>query len=277
MKRVGFMPSDLRGQVGNGEPDGPTVTTIPINRHVVLHYNKGTVVYRSTFIRTAKATIFATNVEIDRVVIHLVSFDREASKAQGPVRTYLADRVIEAIDAETGEILNLKRVLVAAGLPERVVSIGLDRKVSRLRTVEHGLSFCGPNGGLPGWHFHVDAAFKGALDLVGSVNSVRARLNPDHMYSQGVPPAYAFGRGDILYDHPGAKLTSWSNTLRSAKRLIEVADARPDIPTIQGTVTPGEVQFREFRIRNENLEMVRVNRTTQCGFVDLLKYGESSD
>jgi hypothetical protein len=205
--------------------------------------------------------------------IHLVAFCHE----RGAMRQFRLDGVRGCWDAETGEVIDLQAYIRALKLTPKPAK---SRARRRRRTEDLGDGF--DHHGCPrGWVFNVIPAFRAALDIrrterVDRERTKRARaVDPKaaaimrRVWTRGVPPALAFERGHVIYDHNGTAAEGGPSWLRGVRRIVQVREAQPDVPGIGG----GWVKFELWPVEANKLGESSLHLCWQAEFVAFLRSG----
>lgn len=161
-----------------------------------------------------------------------------------------------------------------------------------------------------GWRFGVPEAFRACLDISLDLRADKAAnealaaslgRKPDAserivrpVWTQGSPPAYAFGRGNMLHEPAHAHTLPWAEALPILSRSIVVLDARADDEAAPETVDDpcdqanddackcdrdggaargGWVEFELYHYDNGQIRHKENRRMSQAGFVQLLQFG----
>jgi hypothetical protein len=205
--------------------------------------------------------------------IYLVAFCHE----RGARRQFRLDGVRGCWDAETGEVIDLQAYIRTLKLSAKPAKSGVRR---RRQTEDLGDGF--DRRGCPqGWVFDVLPAFRTALDIrrterVDRERTKRARaVDPKApkimrwVLTRGVPPALAFERGHIIYDRNGTPAEGGRSWLRGVRRVVQVREAKPDVPGTGG----GWVVFELWLVEANELGESSRHRCSQADFAAFLRSG----
>lgn len=132
----------------------------------------------------------------------------------------------------------------------------------------------GPPGGegdIVGWAVGVPWAFRGALDIAFTERKVDGRTVAE--WTRGVPPARAFGTGDIFYLPGEARRPVWENALKILRMAIQVVEATPDTP-LDGGIDEGTVIFDCSIYKSGAVAETLRGKCTQAQFEEILACGE---
>jgi hypothetical protein len=186
-----------------------------------------------------------------------------------------------AYDHAKDELVDLLALGYASGGPP-----GRRRAKSR-RSEQLKVEF-GPDGRAVGWAFDVSEAFRPALDIAYSqlVDRERTRqarvANPKApavqrmAWTRGVPPLFAFERGQVFHEPHGVRGTErapggprWGEALGFLRRTVQVRDAVPDAAPGK----PGWVSFEVWTVADNQLGEGAVHRRSQAAFGEFLRTG----
>jgi hypothetical protein len=247
-----------KDRVGYGED-------VPLQASLLLHYAaaRGPARWRRAVVHAARVL----DVHPARILLNVHEIDA------GGTRHFRADRVLEAADLETGEIVDLGETLVRAGLSSEIVHEAVVVRDKGIRTIEHGLDFSGPGEGLNGWKFHVPPVFRPALDLkyleYGEVGGER----DVGFWTQGWPALYDFHAGDAFYDSAAGRTQPWGEALRHVSQVLTVLAAEPDRIQRDG-LRSGGVSIELWSVWGGKLRDREIVETDQRGLVRMLRTGE---
>lgn len=178
----------------------------------------------------------------------------------------------------------------------------------RNRTEQLGIEF--ENGIAKDWAFGVPESFRPALDIAYMQRAdkeanaaLKAELGRSldaaertwkMVWTQGDPPAYAFGEGDIFYDPAGVRAMEWADALPILRRTVQIIHASPDPDALphktsdedgdqpeatEEPETPGTgggsgwVKYRVFYYEAGEIVRQEVEDLRQRDFAELLRTG----
>jgi len=142
------------------------------------------------------------------------------------------------------------------------------------------LSVTFSEGYVEGWTIRVLEAFKEALDIRLTELIRSDPENPKSKqtilaWTEGLPPCYAFGPGDIFYDTRAAYELPWGEALSRLGFAIQIQEASPD-DFGEGRKQPGWVRANIYRPDRSGgaLRFEREILVSQDEFVNILKTGD---
>jgi hypothetical protein len=153
---------------------------------------------------------------------------------------------------------------------------GETSKTRRDKRSTPSVQFAEKNGCADGWTMAVPTCFRPALDIQLTVRVKNKKKGLE--WTEGSPPIYEFGVGDVFYDNSAAYEQDWRKTLKVLKFAVQVEDARPDVLVGAGK-SDGMVVASVYAPTRDcrGVERKVQHRMSQSQFVELLKFGRLPD